>query len=70
MSTSYVKSGKRISSSSITRILATNFHFKPLKRPPASQTIGQAALRRFLTAKLSKELAKHKPHHAAGHKTL
>ena len=70
VSSSYVKSGKTISSSSTTRILATNFHFKPLKRPPARQTIGQATLRRFLAAKLSKELAKHKLHHAAGHKTL
>ena len=70
VSTGYVKSGMTISSSATTRILATNFHFKPLQRPPASQTIGQAALRRFLTAKLSKELAKHKPHRAAGHKTL
>jgi len=70
LSTGYVKSGMTISSSSTTRILATNFHFKPLQRPPANQTIGQAALRRFLTAKLSKELAKHKPHRAAGHKTL
>ena len=70
VSTGYVKSGMTISSSSTTQILATNFQFKPLKRPPAQQTIGQAALRRFLAAKLSKELAKHKPHHAAGHKTL
>jgi hypothetical protein len=70
VSSSYVKSGKTISSSSTTRILATNFHFKPLKRPSARQTIGQAALRSFLAAKLSKELAKHKLHHAAGHKTL
>ena len=70
LSTGYVKSGMTISSSTITRILATNFHFKPLQRPPASQTIGQAALRRFLAAKLSKELAKHKPHREAGRKTL
>jgi hypothetical protein len=70
VSTDYVKSGKTIASSSTTRILATNFPFKPLKRPPARQTIGQAALRRFLAARLSKELAKHKPHRAAGHKTL
>jgi hypothetical protein len=70
VSTSYVKSGKTISSSSTTRILATNFHFKPLKRPPGRRAIGEAALRRFEAAKLRKELAKHKLHHAAGRKTL
>jgi len=70
VSTSYVKSGETISSSSTTRILAINFHFEPLKRPPARRTIGEAALRRFEAAKLSKELAKHKRHHAAGRKTL
>lgn len=70
VSASYVKSGKTISSSSTTRILATNFHFKQLKRPPAWRTIGEAALRRFEAVKLRKELAKHKLHHAAGRKTL
>ncbi|HEY5286409.1 MAG TPA: hypothetical protein VIJ50_04825 [Solirubrobacteraceae bacterium] len=70
VSTSYIKSGKTISSSSTTRILAINFHFKTLKRPPARRTIGEAALRRFKAAKLSKELAKHKRRYVAGHKTL
>ncbi len=70
VNTSYVKAGKTLSISTTTRILATNFRFTPLSRPPARRTIAEAALRRFEEAKLSKELANHKHHHAAGHKTL
>ncbi|MGA7705629.1 MAG: hypothetical protein WB998_12120 [Solirubrobacteraceae bacterium] len=63
MNTSYVKAAKTMSSSTTTRILATNFRFKPLSRPSARQTITEAALRRFEQAKLEKELAKHRPPH-------
>ena len=70
VNTSYVKAAKTLSISTTTRILATNFRFTPLSRPPARRTITEAALRRFEEAKLSKELANHKHHHAAGHKTL
>lgn len=39
----YAKSGKKLSSSTTTRILATNFHLAPVKRPPAKRTIGEGA---------------------------
>jgi hypothetical protein len=53
VSTGYIKSGKVITTSSTTRILATNFHFSPLKPPPPKRTIGQAALGRLRKAKLA-----------------
>lgn len=53
----------RQSTTSTTQILASNFHFSALKPPPARKTISAAALRRFQSAQLRKELEKYKKHH-------
>lgn len=66
----YAKSGKMISSSSTTRILATNFHFSPLKRPPAKRTIGEGALRRLRASKEAKGLHSPTSSHRPKGKTL
>jgi hypothetical protein len=66
----YAKSGKSISSSSTTRILATNFHLSPLKRPPAKRTIGEAELRRLRASKEAKGLPTPFPGNHPKHKTL
>ncbi len=67
VSTGYTKAGKTITTSSTTRILATNFHFTPLKPPPAKRTISQAALRRLREPKVVKEVPKHKPRRRPKH---
>ena len=67
VSTGYSKEGKTITTSSVTRILAIDFHFSPLKPPPSKRTIGLAALRRLRTPKPVKGPSKHKPHRQPKH---
>jgi hypothetical protein len=70
VSANYSRSNEAVSATSTTEILATNFPFPVLKPPPAKRTISAAALQRFHSAQLSKELKKLKKRreHTSGKK--
>jgi hypothetical protein len=63
-SATYQNSKRTITTSSSLEVLAINFPFKPLKPPPAKQTISAAALRKFESKRLGEKLRKLKQQQA------
>lgn len=63
VSANYLRSNEAVTTTGTTEILATDFPFSALRPPPAKRTISAAALQRFRSAQLSKELKKIKKRH-------